>query len=67
MWLKPNIYWYSLNPFTKVNSLPRFVGGNFKNLIHMNWILFPSASCPSGRRVADGFNKLLYNMALATF
>jgi hypothetical protein len=48
MRLKPISDWYSLNPFTKVNSLPQLVGGNFKYKIHLNWTLFPSA-------LADGF------------
>ncbi len=52
MWLKPDSDWCTLNPFTKVN-------GNFKNQIHLSWILFPSA-------LADGF-ELLHNMALASF
>ncbi len=60
MWLEPNSCWITLNPFTLVNSSPRFVRGNFKNQIHLSWILFPSA-------LADGFDKLLYGMALATY
>jgi hypothetical protein len=43
MWLKPDSDWCTLNPFTKVNSLSRFVGRNFNNQIHLSWILFPSA------------------------
>ena len=53
MWLKPERDWCTLNPFTKVN-------GNFKSQIHLSWILFPSA-------LADGFDKLLHKMALASF
>ena len=60
MWLKPDSDWCTLNPFTKVNSLSRFVGRNFNNQIHLSWILFPSA-------LADGSDKLLHNMALASF
>ena len=59
MGLKPLEYLYSLNPFTKVNSLPRFFGGNL--CINSNFIdcLLPSA-------LADGVYKLLLNLALAT-
>ena len=57
MGLKPLEHQPSQNPFTKVNG----------NKTNFSSFLLPSASCPSGRRVADGFDKLLWNWALATF
>ena len=52
MGLKPYSHGHSFNPFIKVNSLPRFVGGNFYFQLKLCWILLPSA-------LADGLNKLL--------
>jgi hypothetical protein len=49
MELKPLEHQLSQNPFTKVNG----------NNTNFSYFLLPSASCPSGRRVADGFDKLL--------
>ncbi len=67
MGLKPRIYLYFTNPFTKVNSLPRLSGVNLNIDSQYIEYLLPSASCPSGRRVADGFCMLHPNRALATF
>ena len=53
MGLKPLNHLYSTNPFTKVNG-NIYINSNFIGF------LLPSA-------LADGFNKLLLNMALATF
>jgi hypothetical protein len=60
MGLKPLNHLYSTNPFTKVNSLPRLIGGNV--YINYNFVVYllPSA-------LADEFFKLLLNKALAIF
>ena len=52
MGLKPNKHWHSLDPFTKVNSLPRFVGGNFHFQLKTLLDFLPSA-------LADGLFMLL--------
>jgi len=53
MGLKPRNHMYFTNPFTKVN-------GNLNMELFHNRYLLPSA-------LADGFYKLLFNQALATF
>jgi hypothetical protein len=60
MGLKPRIYLYFTNPFTKVNSLPRLIGGNLNIDSQYIEYLLPSA-------LADGFCMLYPNRALATF
>jgi hypothetical protein len=60
MGLKPLVHQYIINPFTKVNSLPRIVGGNLNIISNFAGFLLPSA-------LADGLYKLLLYQALATF
>ena len=59
MGLKPLGHQYSF-PFTKVNSLPRIVGGNLSVISNFIGYLLPSA-------LADGLHKLILNLALAAF
>lgn len=53
MGLKPLVHPHYTNPFTEVNG----------NRINSSAVLLPPASCPSRRRVADGFYMLLLNRA----
>jgi hypothetical protein len=59
MGLKPRNHQYSIYPFTEVNSLSRLIGSNSRTKSDSDSHVLPSA-------LADGFNKLLFNMALAS-
>ena len=56
MGLKPLVHPHLTNPFTEVNG----------NRINSFAVFLPSASCPSGRRVSDGLDKLLLRRAVVT-
>jgi hypothetical protein len=56
MGLKHLFSLHFFNPFTKVK-------GNIRFSLSFVWLLLPSASCPSARRVADGFYKLKHILA----